>query len=181
MWQKEKAEAPLHREKKSKKYEDSQVCEEWRGRRILYRKAINSHWPFFRSDTQWFACILINDTYLSCLRSCLLFYWTDYNGPELLFLLCISTWVYCHSNHKYSTILFKGRFVVIISILCSLFSIFERACVHFALLSCHWYSTILSGFIFPYIWYFFIGNIIYMKMRHFLLVFFIFSLRMNEV
>lgn len=87
---------------------------------------------------------------LACLCSCLLFLldglqWAAALVLLLLFLLCISTWVYCHSNHKYSTILFKGRFAVIISILCFLFFISEQACVQFALLSCHWYSTIFSA------------------------------------
>lgn len=138
---------------------------------------------FSRSDTQWFACILINDTYLACL---LVFVSPFFIGRTTMgcrsCLVAVVFIVYFHLSLLpfKSQILhnsFQGSFCCYnFHFMFSFFYFWTGMCsVRFTILSLILYY--FFGFIFPCIWYFFIGNIIYMKMRHFLLVFFIFSLR----
>lgn len=99
-----------------------------RATHTLYRKAINSHWPFFYSDTQWFACILINNTYLSIF----FFYWMEDGLPRTSSCCCCYFYyIYVFPLEFYAiriTIFFlRGSF-------CYYnfhFIFFQRACVHF--------------------------------------------------
>lgn len=107
---------------------------------------------FSRSDTQWFACILINDTYLSCL---LVFVSPFFIGRTTMgsrsCLVAVVFIVYFHLSLLpfKSQILhnsFQGSFCCYnFHFMFSFFFISEQACVQFALLSCHWYSTIFSA------------------------------------
>lgn len=114
--------------KKITKYEDVQSVQRMeRATHTLYRKAINSHWPFFYSDTQWFACILINNTYLS-----IFFFigWRmDYRGLVLVAVVIFIIYTYFHLNFMpfESQFFLRGSF-------CYYnfhFIFFQRACVHF--------------------------------------------------